>query len=115
MPPSRLVNRNIVARRGRTSMRLEPELWAALEEICRRETRSLAGLVQEIEEAGHPGGRTSAVRVHVVAYFRRAATEDGHAAAGHGAAAPAFRPAGQESGVAVASRGVASAMASGPV
>ena len=27
---SRLINRNVVAERGRTSMRLEPELWEAL-------------------------------------------------------------------------------------
>jgi hypothetical protein len=27
MTVSRLVNRNVVAERGRTSMRLEPELW----------------------------------------------------------------------------------------
>jgi predicted DNA-binding ribbon-helix-helix protein len=30
MPRSRLVNRNVVAGTGRTSMRLEPELWDAL-------------------------------------------------------------------------------------
>ncbi|MBV8397624.1 MAG: ribbon-helix-helix domain-containing protein, partial [Acetobacteraceae bacterium] len=33
MAKSRLVNRNVVAGRGRTSMRLEPELWDALYEI----------------------------------------------------------------------------------
>ena len=35
--PTRLVNRNFVADRGRTSMRLEPELWDALLEVCQRE------------------------------------------------------------------------------
>ena len=96
-------------------MRLEPELWAALAEIGRREGRSLARLVQEIEAGGHPGGRTSAVRVHVLAYFRRAATDDGHEAAGHGAlpAHPAIRLGDQASGVAAASRGAAAS--SGPV
>ena len=53
-------------------MRLEPELWEALAEIGRREQQSLNSLVQQIEAAGHPGGRTSAVRVFLVEYFRNA-------------------------------------------
>ena len=82
--PSRLVNRNIVAGRGRTSMRLEPEIWDALAEICAREKVPLGTLIQQIESDQSEGGRTSAVRVHVIEYFRAAATEDGHRAAGHG-------------------------------
>jgi predicted DNA-binding ribbon-helix-helix protein len=54
-------------------MRLEPQLWDALEEICQRERMTLADLVRRIEQDGHPGGRTSAVRVHVLGYFRHAA------------------------------------------
>lgn len=84
MKASCLVNRNVTALRGRTSMRLEPELWDALEEICAREHLSLTEVVRQIERLEHPGGRTSAVRVHVLAYFRRAATETGHRIAGHG-------------------------------
>ena len=86
MTRSRLVNRNIMAARGRTSMRLEPELWDALLEICRREAIDPGQLVRKVEEQGHAGGRTSAVRVYVLTYFREAATEQGHVAAGHGAA-----------------------------
>lgn len=82
---SRLVNRNVMSATGRTSMRLEPELWSALEEICHREDVTLAGLVKIIDaEKEHPGGRTSAVRVWVLEYYRRAAAAGGHAAAGHG-------------------------------
>ena len=84
MTRSRLINRNIVAGRGRTSMRLEPELWDALLEICRREALDPGQLVRRVEEQGHSGGRTSAVRVHILTYFRTAATEDGHTQAGHG-------------------------------
>ena len=84
MGPSRLVNRNVTALRGRTSMRLEPELWEALEEICRREKLPLAEVVKRVEQRGHPGGRTSAVRVYVLGYFREAATREGHRDAGHG-------------------------------
>lgn len=82
---SRLLNRNVTAERGRTSMRLEPEIWDALHEICSREKTTLAGLVQHVERDRTSGGRTSAVRVHVLGYFRAAATEEGHRAAGHGA------------------------------
>ena len=73
MSTSRLVNRNVIATSGRTSMRLEPELWDALQEICQRETITLSDLIQRIEQRGHPGGRTSAIRVYVVTYFRAAA------------------------------------------
>lgn len=65
-------------------MRLEPELWDALLEICDREGQDMSTLVRRVEQAGHSGGRTSAVRVYVVRYFREAATEPGHAVAGHG-------------------------------
>ncbi|HEX3401964.1 MAG TPA: ribbon-helix-helix domain-containing protein [Acetobacteraceae bacterium] len=85
MPGSRLINRNVVAGRGRTSMRLEPELWDALLEICQRERQDINRLVRQIEAEGHPGGRTSAVRVFVLQYFRVAASEPGHEAANHGA------------------------------
>lgn len=84
MPTSRLVNRNVVAGRGRTSMRLEPELWDALTEICEREAHDMSTLVRQVEAAGHVGGRTSAVRVFILNYYRGAATEAGHAATGHG-------------------------------
>ncbi len=84
VPGSRLVNRNVVAGRGRTSMRLEPELWEALAEICARERQDISRLVRQIEDVEHNGGRTSAVRVFVLQYFRAAATEPGHERAGHG-------------------------------
>ncbi len=85
MTLSRLINRNVVAERGRTSMRLEPELWEALLEICGREGEDMSSLVRKVEQSGHAGGRTSAVRVFVLSYFRDAATEAGHVSAGHGA------------------------------
>ena len=84
VPSSRLINRNVVAERGRTSMRLEPELWDALAEICARERQDINRLVRQIEATGHSGGRTSAVRVFVLKYFRDAACEAGHEAVDHG-------------------------------
>jgi predicted DNA-binding ribbon-helix-helix protein len=78
MSGSRLVNRNVIGESGRTSMRLEPELWDALREICRREQADTGAMIRRIEalsrmgaEAGEDtGGRTSAVRVFIVQYFR---------------------------------------------
>lgn len=88
MTVSRLINRNVVAGSGRTSMRLEPELWDALLEICEREGQDMSSLVRRVESSGHSGGRTSAVRVFVLTYFRDAATESGHMASGHGPLMP---------------------------
>ncbi len=86
MGGSRLVNRNITAASGRTSMRLEPEVWDALREVCLREGIDLRDLNKRVEQESSPGGRTSAVRVHVLQYFRAAATEEGHRDVGHGSA-----------------------------
>ncbi len=91
---SRLINRNVAAANGRTSIRLEPELWGVLAEIARREGVSIGELVRRVERQPAPareGGRTSAVRVFLVEYLRAAATEDGHLAAGHGAGGPMRR------------------------
>lgn len=85
---SRLVNRNVVASSGRTSMRLEPELWDALYEICQRQQTPVGEIVRQAELKHRSGGRTSAVRVFVLEYYRAAATEEGHAAAGHGTRNP---------------------------
>jgi predicted DNA-binding ribbon-helix-helix protein len=84
---SRLVNRNVSVSGFRTSMRLEPEAWAALEEVCRRQGVTLAELATRIEETHSRDMRTSAVRTFLLAYFRAAATEEGHKAAGHGVVA----------------------------
>jgi predicted DNA-binding ribbon-helix-helix protein len=53
-------------------MRLEPEFWDALHEICQRERQDLSQLVRGIEAVDRSGGRTSAVRGFVVKYFRTA-------------------------------------------
>lgn len=90
---SRLVNRNVVAGNGRTSMRLEPELWDALREVCEREQLPLGEIVRRAEARGGHGGRTSAVRVFLLQYFRAAATERGHQDVGHGPRSASLGPA----------------------
>jgi predicted DNA-binding ribbon-helix-helix protein len=91
MPESRLISRNVMGPARRTSMRLEPELWEALEEMSWRERASVRELVRRLAAVASAGGRTSAVRVGILQYYRAAATEEGHRAAGHGSlpAAPA--------------------------
>ena len=83
MTAAYLPGRTVTLENGRTGLRFEPEFWDALEEICARERLTLNDLVQRIEVGS--GTRTSAVRVYVLEYFRRAATAAGHRAAGHGA------------------------------
>jgi predicted DNA-binding ribbon-helix-helix protein len=65
-------------------MRLEPELWDALLEICERENQQMSVVVRQIESVGCDGGRTSAVRVFVVNYFRAAARSAPHRRPVHG-------------------------------
>lgn len=92
--------RTILVNGRRTSIRLEPSIWFALEEISRRENRSIGQLCSLLDEslrgqrdASFPEKQASltlasAVRVFVASYYRIAATEEGHAAAGHGRASP---------------------------
>lgn len=64
-----LVNRNITVGTLRTSVRLEPEFWAALTDISAREGMSIDQLCTLID--GHLGemGRTAAIRVFIASYF----------------------------------------------
>jgi predicted DNA-binding ribbon-helix-helix protein len=81
---SSLVSRNIIVAGRRTSMRLEPEMWDALFEICRREGLSAHDICTAVEARRRASSLTAALRVFVVDYFRTASTEDGHSRAGHG-------------------------------
>lgn len=58
-------------------MRLEPELWDALEEVCRREGISVSEIVERAQEGTRAGTRTSAVRTYLVNYFRERPSEAG--------------------------------------
>jgi predicted DNA-binding ribbon-helix-helix protein len=67
---TRLLNRQVETREGRTSMKLEPELWDALRDICRRENCTLNELVDRVWAARPAGTRTGAMRVYIVQYYR---------------------------------------------
>ncbi len=81
---STLVNRNIVLPTGRTSIRLEPEMWDALAEVCRREGITPGDLAARATRHVDEGSRTSAIRTYILKYFREAATDRGHSGAGNG-------------------------------
>ena len=81
---SSLVSRNVYINGHRTSIRLEPAMWDGLEEIAKRESISLHQVCSQVRNSSKTSGFTAAVRVYVMAYFKDAATELGHARAGHG-------------------------------
>lgn len=80
-----LVGRNIRIDGRRTSVRLEPAMWNAFFEIGRREDRTVDELASDIARLKkHETSLTAAIRVFIMAYYKEAATEEGHEAAGHG-------------------------------
>lgn len=81
---STLVNRNVTVGGHRTSIRLEPSMWTALEEICHRELRTVHEICTEVDSQRYESTLTAALRAFIVVYYRIAATEDGHLTAGHG-------------------------------
>ncbi len=89
-----LVNRNVRIGQRRTSLRLDPASWDALEEICQREGMTRHELCTRIDGLDIASSFTASVRVFILTYFRSAATGKGHADAGHGALLkPRSRPA----------------------
>lgn len=80
-----LVIRNVTVLGKRTSMRMEPQIWDAMIEVTRRENLSVHQLCSLVAERScRPESLTAAIRVFLLAYFRAAATEDGHMRARHG-------------------------------
>lgn len=82
---STLISRNITVFGRRTSVRLEPEMWAALREVAERENCSIHDICTLIY--ARKNGNTSltaAIRVFIMLYFRASSTEEGHRRAGHG-------------------------------
>ena len=80
-----LVCKNVNVSSRRTSIRIEDELWSAVEELCRREEMTLHELCTLIDQYRGISGLTAALRVFLIVYYRLAASERGHAEAGHGA------------------------------
>jgi predicted DNA-binding ribbon-helix-helix protein len=52
-----------------TTVKLEPEFWELLKNICAREGQSLSGMVKEIDRMRGKSPRTSAIRVFILKYL----------------------------------------------
>jgi predicted DNA-binding ribbon-helix-helix protein len=63
-----LVNRNISVGDHRTSIRLEPEFWAALADIAEREHLTIDQLCTEVDRHAGELSRTAAVRIFIMSY-----------------------------------------------
>ena len=82
---SELVARTIYVGSRRSSIRLENFTWTAVQEVALRESMTPSQLFTRISSLKPKHlGFTVAVRQYLMQYFWAAATEDGHAEAGHG-------------------------------
>ncbi|MER2520285.1 MAG: ribbon-helix-helix domain-containing protein [Bdellovibrionales bacterium] len=82
---STLISRNITVSGHRTSVRLEPQKWQAIRDICRRERATIHDVCTYIStHKDKAASLTAAIRVYIMEYFRIATTEEGHALARHG-------------------------------
>lgn len=93
--PASLTSRTMTVSGQAVTLRLEPSYWEALDEIAQREDLTSEELCADIKDRmDHQPRRApgvslaNAVRVFVVGYYRQAATERGHARAGHGRGDP---------------------------
>ncbi len=75
--PSSLVNRNVTINGHRTSVRLERKMWEALEEIARREGRSINDICSQVEGSRQESTLTAGLRVFLLSYYREAAEAAG--------------------------------------
>ena len=73
-----LQSKNIRIHRHRTSVRLEPEMWNALNEIAGLEGCSIHDLCGAVHDLKEPGTSfTAALRVFMMEYYRSAARTNG--------------------------------------
>lgn len=80
-----LISHNITINGKRTSVRLEKEMWLALQEIALREKCSVHDICSRIAAARNSEGTLSAaIRAFTIGYYKAAATDEGHLRAGHG-------------------------------
>jgi predicted DNA-binding ribbon-helix-helix protein len=71
--PSSLVIHNVVVGSHRTSVRLEPVMWDALQDIAHRDRVTLHNLVTDIDRERTASSLTAAIRVYIVDFYRAAA------------------------------------------
>ena len=72
--PGTLQSKNVCIHKRRTSVRLEPEMWNALNEIATLEGCSIHDLCGAVHDLKEPGASfTAALRVFMMEYYRSAA------------------------------------------
>ena len=71
-PTGSLESRNITIDGHRTSVRLEPAMWAAMEEICRRTGRDRHQFCSLVARRRNESSLTAGIRVAILDYFRSA-------------------------------------------
>lgn len=90
-----LVSHNITVLGKRTSIRLEPEMWSALREICKIEKCRISDICSLVSlRKNRSTSLTGAIRVFMMLYYRAAASDEGHKKAGHGNFGDMIRRAG---------------------
>ncbi len=62
--------RNLKVNGRRTSLRLEQEIWDALEDVARRRCLSVSDLVSEVDGRRGDGALASELRVYLLGYYR---------------------------------------------
>ena len=72
---STLISRNVTIGGRRTSIRLEEEMWEALHEVCAREGVSIHQFCTEVDRKRRESSLTAAIRVALLAYYRRLSQE----------------------------------------
>ena len=75
-PPRRdstLVNRNVWIQRRRTSLRLEPAMWEALEEVAQHCGTTIHEVCTLVAEQRRASSLTAEIRACLVEYYRAAA------------------------------------------
>lgn len=84
-PKSTLISKNLTIVGHRTSVRLEPEMWAALKDVALRENTSIHNICSLVALRKVPESTlTAAIRVFLLLYYRAASTTEGHHRVGHG-------------------------------
>ncbi|GGH27341.1 hypothetical protein GCM10007036_35780 [Alsobacter metallidurans] len=70
-PHSRVVKRSVLLSGHRTSVSIEEPFWDALKEIAQARDTSLNGLIATIDAARNGENLSSAIRIAVLAHYRR--------------------------------------------
>ena len=68
--------RNVFLDDHKTTVRLEPVMWEALEGIARHQGMTRQDVIRQIDlHRGYGEGLTSAIRIYIVKFYRRRCAE----------------------------------------